>query len=356
MNAVPDGRARLGWDDARAAEAGALIEAGDVVGRVGRVDRGWITVLTGTDSVRARGGSLGRHRDPMQRPAVGDWVIVRDDELAAVLPRRSALVRGSTDRGRDPSVAQGAQVVAANVDRVFLVHAIDATPRPRRLERELVVVHDCGAEPIVVLSKADLVADVDARVAEVRAVVGDVAVYAVSTVTGRGLDDLAGVLEPGLTVALMGPSGAGKSTLINRVAGEELMPTGAVRTSDRRGRHTTVARDLLLLKSGALVVDTPGLRSVGLWDADDGLEEAFADVEALARDCRFADCSHRSEPGCAVLAAVARGELDRDRADAYVHLDAELDALADREVERDREERRRANQRPDPGAPRLPDR
>jgi ribosome biogenesis GTPase len=345
--------ARLGWDDERAADAAAIAEPGDVVGRVGRVDRGWITVHTGADSIRARGALLGRHRDPLERPAVGDWVVVRDDELAAVLPRRTALVRGSTDRGRDPSVAQGAQVVAANVDRVFLVHAIDATPRPRRLERELVVVHDSGAEPIVVLSKADLVDDIGAHLAAVQSVVGAVTVVAVSTVTGRGLAELNAVLEPGRTVALMGPSGAGKSTLINRLAGEELLPTGEVRERDRRGRHTTVARDLIMLASGAIVVDTPGLRSVGLWDADDGLEEAFADIEALAKDCRFADCAHRSEPGCAVLAAVERGELDRDRVDAYRHLDDELDRLADREVERDREVRRRANQRPDPGAPPL---
>jgi ribosome biogenesis GTPase len=340
--------ARLGWDDARTAEAAALTSPGDVVGRVGRVDRGWVTVLTGTESLRARVALVGRNRDASARPAVGDWAVVRADELVALMPRRSALVRGSSDRGRDASIAQGAQVVAANVDSVFLVHSIDSPLRARRLERELVVVHDSGATPVVVMTKVDLVDDAETRLAPVRHTVGEVPVYAVSTVTGAGLDGLEPAMTPGCTVALIGPSGAGKSTLINRLAGEELLPTGAVRESDQRGRHTTVARELVLLPSGAILVDTPGLRSVGLWDADQGFEEAFADIETLARACKFADCRHRSEPGCAVVAAVARGELDAERVQAYLRLDGELDELAEREVEREREARRRANQRPDP--------
>jgi ribosome biogenesis GTPase len=349
MDGSPRARlARLGWDDARAAEAAALAKSDDIVGRVGRVDRGWVTVLTGRESVRARVALVGRQRDPLARPAVGDWVVVRGEELIAMLPRRSALVRGASDRGRDASVAHGAQVVAANVDSVFLVHAIDSPLRARRLERELVVVHDSGARPAVVMTKLDLVGDVEALLEPVRHTVGDVAVYGVSTVTGAGLAELEQAMAAGSTVALIGPSGAGKSTLINRLAGEELLPTGAVRESDQRGRHTTVARELVLLPSGAILVDTPGLRSVGLWDADQGFEEAFADVEALAAGCRFDDCRHRSEPGCAVIAAVGAGDLDGERLQAYLRLDGELDQLAEREVERRREARRRANQRRDP--------
>jgi ribosome biogenesis GTPase len=340
--------ARLGWDDARAAEAAALTNPDDVVGRVGRVDRGWVTVLTGEENLRARVALVGRNRDPSARPAVGDWVVVRAEELVALLPRRSALVRGASDRGRDASIAQGAQVVAANVDAVFLVHAIDSPFRARRLERELVVVHDSGARPVVVMTKIDLVDDADARLEPVRHTVGEIAVHAVSTITGAGLDGLEAAMAPGTTVALIGPSGAGKSTLINRLAGSDLLATGAVRDKDQRGRHTTVARELVLLPSGAILVDTPGLRSVGLWDADQGFEEAFADIEALAATCKFADCRHRSEPGCAVVAAVTRGALDPERLQAYLRLDGELDQLADREVEREREARRRANQRPDP--------
>jgi ribosome biogenesis GTPase len=344
---VEPGLARLGWDDAWAHAAATLAEPGDVVGRVGRVDRGWVTLLTAGENVRARVALVGRNRDPLARPAVGDWAVVRVEELVALLPRRSALVRGATDRGRDSSIAHGAQVVAANVDSVFLVHAIDSPLRARRLERELVVVHDSGAAPVVVMTKVDLVDDPEVRLAPVRHTVGEVPVHAVSTVTGAGLDTLESVLTPGRTVALIGPSGAGKSTLINRLAGAELLPTAAVRESDQRGRHTTVARELVLLPSGAILVDTPGLRSVGLWDADQGFEEAFADIETLAAECRFDDCRHRSEPGCAVLAAVARGSLDRERLQAYLRLDGELDQLADREVEREREARRRANQRPE---------
>jgi ribosome biogenesis GTPase len=344
---TPRGLARLGWDDARSAEAAAFTGAGDVIGRVGRVDRGWVTLLNDTGSLRARVALLGRNRDPLARPAVGDWAVVRGDDLVALLPRRSALVRGASDRGRDSSIAQGAQVVAANVDSVFLVHAIDFPLRARRLERELVVVHDSGARPVVVMTKVDLVDDPEARLAPVRHTVGAVPVHAVSTITGAGLEGLGPVMAPGQTVALIGPSGAGKSTLINRLAGTELLATGAVRESDQRGRHTTVARELVLLPSGGILVDTPGLRSVGLWDADEGFEEAFADIETLARDCRFADCRHRSEPGCAVNAAVTRGDCDPERIQAYLRLDVELDQLAEREVERQREAQRRANHRPD---------
>lgn len=342
------GLARLGWDDARTVEAAALTEPDDVVGRVGRVDRGWVTVLVGEGSVRARVALLGRNRDPLARPAVGDWVVIRSGELSSLLPRRSALVRGASDRGRDATIAQGAQVVAANVDSVFLVHSLDAPLRARRLERELVVVHDSGARPVVVMTKVDLVDDEEARLAPVRHTVGDVPVHAVSTITGAGLEGLEPSMEPGHTIALIGPSGAGKSTLINRLVGSELLPTGAVRERDQRGRHTTVARELVLLPSGAILVDTPGLRSVGLWDADEGFEEAFADIETLAAGCRFDDCRHRSEPGCAVLEAVARGALDRERLAAYLRLDDELDQLAGREVERQRGARKRANQRPEP--------
>ncbi len=343
---APVSLADLGWDAARDAETPA--RPGDTVGRIARVDRGWVTLIGAPGVERARmAAAVGRNRDKTARPAVGDWAVVRGGELAMILPRRSALVRGATDRGRDPKIARGAQIVAANVDRVFLVHSLDSPLRARRLERELVVVHEAGAEPAVVMTKLDLVDEPETLLAAVRDIVGDVAVHALSSATGAGYAELAAGLERGRTIALIGPSGAGKSSIVNRLLGAERLATGDVRAGDRRGRHTTVARELIVLPSGGVLVDTPGLRAVALWDADDGFEEAFADVEQLAARCKFADCRHRSEPGCAVRAAVAAGTLDPDRLRAYVQLSDELDQLADRGVERDREARRRADQRPE---------
>ncbi len=281
------------------------------------------------------------------RPVVGDFVAYElpDEDAAAdrpvvieeVLPRLSQFVR---KRARQ-ELRQ--QVLSTNIDRVFLVTALDAEFNVRRIERYLALAHESGAAPVVVLTKPDLCDDVPARLAEAREVTGDVPVLVVEPRTGAGMDDVLELLEPGDTAALLGSSGVGKSTLINRLLGEERQLAGEVR-KDGKGRHTTTTRQLRQLPSGALVIDTPGMRELGLWDADEGVRETFADVEAVAADCRFRDCTHRDEPGCAVREAVQAGRLDLARVEALRKLREELRDL-DRDLARRKKRSRRGKPR-----------
>lgn len=294
----------------------------DPSGRVSRVDLGFCTLLTEEGPVRVA-------FPPNTDIAVGDEVsfVVGDPcRLLSVAPRRTAFVRMSS--GQETKQ----QVVAANVDIVFLINALDAPLNLRRIERGLAMAWQSAATPVVVLTKSDLVAPealVDAMRA-VGAVALGVEVLAVSAATGAGLDDMVANVQPGQTVALLGLSGAGKSTLVNALAGEEVMATGDVRR-DGKGRHTTTHRELIPLPGGAFLIDTPGMRSLGLWDADKGIDKAFVDVESLAAGCRFGDCAHETEPGCAVMAAVESGDLDRARLDAYRKLQREQFHVAKRQ-------------------------
>jgi ribosome biogenesis GTPase len=321
MTSPPSPLVELGWDDRLAALANDA-EEGTEPGRVLRVDRGLVTVRTEAETLRAV--------PPDEPIATGDWVMVANGTdgpvVSTILPRRSAFVRGQSLEG----VARGEQVIAANIDSVFVVHALTNGPNPRRLERELVLVYESGAMPVVVLTKADLVDDVDDAVAIVQAVAAALDVVVASGVTGQGVEELRKYAQAGRTVALIGPSGVGKSTLVNALVGDTVQATGDVRTGDQRGRHTTTARELIILPGGGVLLDTPGLRAVSLWDADEGLSRAFADIEELAMKCKFSDCAHDTEPGCAVQAAIERGELDPARLDSYRRLDQELDAAARR--------------------------
>jgi ribosome biogenesis GTPase / thiamine phosphate phosphatase len=258
-------------------------------------------------------------------PAVGDWVACQAADGSAVihvvLPRRSRFARPS--RGEIP----GAQVVAANVDLVLVVAALDHDFNLRRLERYIALAWSSGAEPAIVLNKADVCDDAAARVADVHAVAPGVPVRVISALEGRGMESLAPLLEAGRTVALLGSSGVGKSTIVNSLLGWQRQQVNEVRADDQRGRHTTTNRELLLTPSGALVIDTPGMRSVGMWDADEGIEAAFADVETLASACRFSDCAHRSEPGCAVQSAIASGQLPAARLHSWRKLGRELASI-----------------------------
>jgi ribosome biogenesis GTPase len=236
-----------------------------------------------------------------------------------VLRRTSALSRGAAGR------ATGEQVLAANVDLVFVVHGLDAGVKARRIERTLAAIHASGAAPVVLLTKADLEDDLAAALGEAASVAGAAPVIAVSATTGAGVDAVRALLAPGRTAVFVGPSGGGKSTLLNALAHAEVQPTGEVRARDARGRHTTTGRRLVLLAGGA-VIDGPGIRELKLWDAD-GLPAAFEDVAALAAGCRFRDCAHEDEPGCAVLAAVEAGALDPARLDGWRKLAAEARAF-----------------------------
>ncbi|CAM2068846.1 ribosome small subunit-dependent GTPase A [Sulfidibacter corallicola] len=256
-------------------------------------------------------------------PVTGDWVAWRGQpgagelQIESVLPRRTCLIR------KAPGAVDG-QPLVANVDWVWLVSSMNRDWNPARLERYLTLVWESGARPVVVLTKADLHPDPDEIVEQAEAVAFGTPIHPVSVMTGEGLDALAAYLQPGKTVALLGSSGVGKSTLTNHLLDADRQATLAVRASDQRGRHTTTSRELFRLPNGAMVIDTPGLRELALWQGDEALEQVFADVEDLARRCRFRDCRHESEPGCAVLDAVAGGELAQRRLDSYRKVKKEL--------------------------------
>lgn len=276
--------------------------------------------------------AAGRHA----MAAVGDWVAIRRTPgertavIEAILPRRTHFSRKAAGELTEQ------QVVAANLDVVFIVMGLDRDYNPRRLERYLVLVQDSGARPQVLLSKADLVADVAPRIAECQAVAPGADVYAVSVRDGRGLDRVRDALLAGQTGALLGSSGAGKSTLINHLLGSEVLATGAVRASDQRGRHTTRHRQLVPLPGGGLLIDTPGMRELQLWTAPETTTTSFEDIDALAPGCHFSDCRHRSEPRCAVRAAVDEGRLDAARLESFHKLQDETRALEARQDVRGR--------------------
>ena len=303
----------LGWTPGRAAD----VPPGCLPARVSRVDRGRLSVLTEGGESRVHPGAALYDESGLSGPAVGDWVALRGELAVAVLPRTSAFVR--TVAGR----TSAAQVVAANLDTVLVVDALSGDARLRRVERYLAVAWSSGATPVVVLTKADLCDDVAAVVEQVQEDALGVEVLPVSSVTGEGLHAVRGLLPSGRTGAMVGPSGVGKSSLVNALAGGLIAATGDIRESDGRGRHTTTARELHLLPGGGLLVDTPGMRELALYDDGEGVDTAYADVALLADDCRFRDCQHRTEPGCAVAAAIADGRLDPARYNAWRKLQAE---------------------------------
>jgi ribosome biogenesis GTPase len=324
----------LGWDDGFA----AAFEPHDncIPARVSAQHRGGYDVLTERGELRVRLAGRLRHEaaSAADLPAVGDWVALREETVHAVLPRRSAFTRKAAWSPTE------AQVLAANLDTVFVVSGLDGDFNLRRLERYLTLAWESGATPALVLTKADLCEDVGGSLLEAEQVAFGVPAHVVSNVTGEGLDELSPYLAPAKTVALLGSSGVGKSTLANRLLGAELQATKEI-AEDGRGRHTTTSRQLLRLPGGALLVDTPGLREIQLWDADEGIEEAFADVDELAAGCRFNDCAHRREPGCAVQAAIDEGRLPRERLQSYRALQRELARLARKQDARLRSEERK---------------
>ena len=325
----------LGWDDGFSAAFDALDNPGLIPARVGIERNHFYGVLTAGGEMRAQAAGRLRHRATGQDelPAVGDWVAVTASghdgtaTIRTILPRRSSFSRKAAG---DPTAKQ---VVAANIDVVLVVAGLDGDFSPRRVERYLVAAADSGARPVVVLNKADLEENLDSCIATVRAAAPNVPIHPTCCKSGRGLGDLARYLAPGRTVALLGSSGVGKSTIINRLLGESRQKTQAVRSTDRRGRHTTIHRELIAAPGGGIIIDTPGMRELQLWDSDRALEDAFTEIDALAGDCRFRDCRHRREPGCAVRAAVGAGRLPSIRLTHYLRLDDERAHLVQRRNE-----------------------
>ena len=320
----------LGWDKFFAAHFQPFEANGYASGRVASEFKHGYSVYTETGKALGEIAGKLRHEalDRADLPVVGDWVVIRPPAesakvtIHAVLPRKSKFVRKMAGVRTEP------QIVGSNIDTVFLVTSLNEDFNPRRVERYLIVAWESGARPIVILSKSDLCAETEARIRELRAVVSDVPIHAVSVARREGLDALAQYLKLGQTVALLGSSGVGKSTLINHLLGREYLRVQETREHDGRGRHTTTHRELIVLPQGGLVLDTPGMRELQLWDGESGLHVAFADIEAIAAHCYFSDCQHEYEPRCAIREALADGGIDPARYQSYEKLQKELTYLA----------------------------
>ncbi|WP_407288377.1 ribosome small subunit-dependent GTPase A [Streptomyces sp. BP-8] len=315
-----------GWDEGFAESFTPFAGQGFVPGRIVRVDRGRVDAVVadgaGVRTVLAD-TALVATSDPLRVPCTGDWAVIDlengrvgdhiDGVVRALLPRRTSFVRSASSKRSD------GQILAANVDHAVVAVSLADALDLGRIERFVSLAWESGAEPLVALTKADLVGEPDGLahlVADAESVAPGVQVLAVSSATGEGVDVLSAVLAGGTSV-LLGQSGAGKSTLANALVGADVQVVQAIRDRDGKGRHTTTTRDLHVLPGGGVLIDTPGLRGVGMWDAEGGLARTFADVEALAEECRFQDCAHEAEPGCAVLEAVEYGELPVRRLESY---------------------------------------
>ncbi|WP_346290317.1 ribosome small subunit-dependent GTPase A [Sphaerothrix gracilis] len=322
---------QFGWCDRLAQVFSAIAPPGFAAGRVLVEQRQRYQLVTLQGEIAAVVSGKFRHQAAQLQdfPAVGDWVVIQPDTTPAIihnlLPRQSQVVRKVAGSKTE------AQVVAANIDTVFIVSGLDDDFNLRRIERYLTLTWESGTSPVILLNKADVCDRLDKKLAAVEAIAFGVPVIYLSALKNQGIDSLNPFLQPGKTVALIGSSGVGKSTLTNQLLGHAAQPTQAVRVGDSRGRHTTSHRQLWQLPTGALLIDTPGLREIQLWASEDSVQETFADIEAIAANCHFRDCQHQQEPGCAVQQALTTGDLSAHRLASYQKLQREQAYLARRQ-------------------------
>jgi ribosome biogenesis GTPase len=296
------------------------------VGRIAQESKSRYVVLTeqGTFAGEVTGKLLFTSENAAYLPKVGDWVIITIFEheskviIHQVLPRKTCFSRKIAGNQFDE------QIIAANIDLIFIVQSLDHSFNLRRLERYLVMAHESGAQPIIILNKADLCSDIEVKLSEVKQIAGTLPIVVLSCLEENVEDKLSFYLQPGATIAFTGSSGVGKSTLINKLAGQQRQGTGPVRSLDSKGRHTTTHRELIPLENGVILVDTPGMRELQLWQADNGLQEAFSNLTTLAEQCRFSDCKHNQEKGCAIKEAVLAGEVSQERYTSFMKLQKEL--------------------------------
>ncbi len=327
----------LGWGPEWAGKLADLGDPGLAPARVTRADRDRHLVCGRSGEQGARLAGRMRHQaaSPSALPTTGDWVAIRDNGagseaiIRAILPRKSVFLRRAENADGKPVD----QTVAANIDTVFIVTGLDENYSVRRIERYLAIARDSGVIPVLLLNKLDLVGDAASQIRAVQRSAGGAPVHALSARDGMGMDAVRACLVQGKTYALLGSSGAGKTSIINALFGEERLAVTATSDFSGKGRHTTTARELLVLPGGAIVLDTPGMKMIKAWSDDGGLEETFADIEELATACRFGDCRHQCEPDCAVQAAVAEGSLDAGRLRNYIRLHTEVTALSRRRKE-----------------------
>jgi ribosome biogenesis GTPase len=322
----------MGWTSHFQAQLEDLCNEDVIPARVIGVRKNSFHVNDGKKEGLATTAGRLKHQSHGLYPVTGDWVLITDAVISAVLTRKNALSRGAAGtHGKQETLPQKKQVIAANLDTVFVVCGLDRDFNLRRIERYLTLVYNCGLSPVIILTKSDLHPDPQQFVSEVEAVTFGAPVHLVSAKDARGLTQLERYLTPGQTTTMIGSSGAGKSTLVNRLYGKIVQTTGSISNRVGKGTHTTTTRDLIMMPQGGMVIDNPGIREIAFWDDDGGVKVAFPEIENLAGACRFSNCSHMHEPGCRVLQAVTEGAISQGRLESYRKMKRELTYLSDRQ-------------------------
>lgn len=325
----------MGWDDFFEAQKKALKKVNGRLARVTGLQKNHVRIHDGDEEVvvKARGRIVRGHGKNTLFPVPGDFVVEKDGVVTRVFARKNQLVRGAAGRrGKLDAAPKAKQVIASNIDTVFIVTGLDRDYNLRRIERYLTLIHNSGMAPVVILNKADLHEDPAPFKAEVEEVAVGVPVHLIASIDGEGVEALAPYLGSGQTVCLMGSSGAGKSSLVNAIAGDEIRLVGEVSDFDGKGMHTTTTRDMIFLATGGMIIDNPGIREIALSDEEGGVRDTFPDIDELAAACRFNDCTHQHEPGCNVIRAVKEGELAADRLANFLKMRLELTFLSDRDA------------------------